>query len=141
MPGYSGTALAKKLGIKPGHRVVLVGAPSGFAAALNPLPENVLILSRPRSEVDVIVLFAPSRRYLQQNFQRYLDLMKAPSGLWIGWPKKSSCVSTDLSFDAVQKQGLASGLVDNKVCALDDTWSGLRFVVRLADRAKWRCSS
>ena len=138
MAGYSSTPLAKKLGIKPGHRVALVGAPQGFEAELEPLPENVLILARPRAKVDVVVLFAPSMRQLQQKFQRCRDLMHPHSGLWIGWPKKSSGVSTDLKFDRVQGHGLAAGLVDNKICALDQTWSGLRFVLRLADRAQCR---
>ncbi|TMA24111.1 MAG: DUF3052 domain-containing protein [Deltaproteobacteria bacterium] len=110
MAGYSGTPLPQKLGIKDGARVRLAGAPDGFARSIGVVP-------RPRGEADVL------RKSLHPS-----------GGLWVAWPKKASGVATDLDEGIVRRIGLATGLVDNKVCAIDDTWSGLRFVVRLADR-------
>lgn len=137
MAGYSGTPLARKLGIRPGSRVALLAAPAGFEATLEPLPRDVALLTRARDRVDVIVGFARTRRELDQRLGRGVALLRADGGLWIGWPKKSSGVATELDFNAVQRAGLTLGLVDNKVCAIDETWSGLRFVVRKADREKW----
>lgn len=132
--GYSGTPLARKLGIKEGHRVALVAAPEGFEAALAGLPDGVTLTRRASGTLDVIVFFARSARQLAQRLPKLKARLAFDGGLWIGWPKKSSGVATDLAFEAVQPAGLAAGLVDNKVCAIDETWSGLRFVYRLADR-------
>jgi hypothetical protein len=136
MPGYSGTPLAKKLGIKAGHRVALVGAPEGFESQLEPLPPRVRVSRRAQGNLDVILFFTRSEAKLVDRFARLKGRLVPNGGLWIAWPKKSSGVATDLSFDPVQKVGLAAGLVDNKVCAVDETWSGLRFVYRLKDRPK-----
>ncbi len=127
MAGYSGTPLPQKLGIKEGARVRLVGGPQGFARAIGVIP-------RSRGEADVIVLFARTRDELSRAFRGARKALHRDGGLWIAWPKKASGVSTDLSEGAVRDYGLGQGLVDNKVCAIDETWSGLRFVVRLAER-------
>ncbi|MGE5047397.1 MAG: DUF3052 domain-containing protein [Deltaproteobacteria bacterium] len=128
MAGYSGTPLPRKLGIKDDSRVRLVGEPDGFARALGVLP-------RRRGEADVIVLFARDARELSRSFPAARKALRQDGGLWLAWPKKASGVSTDLTEALVRGFGLSQGLVDNKVCAIDDTWSGLRFVVRLADRS------
>lgn len=133
--GYSGTPLPKKLGIRPGQRLVLLGAPAGFDASLGALPEDVRVRSDLRGgQADVIVLFAPSVAELERRFPAAQRALVPTGGLWIAWPKRSSGVPTDLHDGEVRRIGLASGLVDNKVCAVDDVWSGLRFVVRLEDR-------
>jgi len=125
--GYSGTPLPKKLGIRDGARVRLAGAPDGFAVTLGVVP-------RSRGEADVIVLFTRSAAGLSRTFPRLRKALNDRGGLWVAWPKQASGVPTDLNEGVVRRYGLAQGLVDNKVCAIDDTWSGLRFVVRLADR-------
>jgi hypothetical protein len=136
MAGYSGTPLPKKLGIKSGHRVALVQAPAEFEQALGPLPEDVALLRDPRDgqALDVILFFTASGAELRKHFASLARRLTPAGGLWIAWPKKASGVATDLNEDAIRAVGLAVGLVDNKVCAVDDTWSGLRFVIRLADR-------
>jgi hypothetical protein len=125
--GYSGTPLPQKLGIKEGSRVRLAGAPDGFARSMGVVP-------RSRGEADVMVLFSRSLSALRRDFARLRKSLHKAGGLWVAWPKKSSGVPTDLDENQVRALGLAEGLVDNKVCAIDDTWSGLRFVVRLKDR-------
>jgi hypothetical protein len=133
MAGYSGTPLPKKLGIKPGHRVLLVDAPSSFALA--PLPAGVTIDRKPDAAAyDVIVAFCPDAAALTDGFGDWRARLDPAGGLWIAWPKKSSGVATDLTENAVRDIGLAVGVVDNKVCAIDETWSGLRLVIRLTDR-------
>jgi hypothetical protein len=126
--GYSGTPLPRKLGIKEGARVRLAGAPAGFASTLG-------VEARPRGEADVIVLFSRSSGELSRRFPPLRKALHPAGGLWVAWPKKASGVSTDLTEGVVRVYGLSQGLVDNKVCAIDETWSGLRFVVRLSDRA------
>ena len=128
MAGYSGTPLPKKLGIKEGSRVVLLGAPKGFAI------DGVTAATRLGAEHDVILLFSSSRSTLEPAFNKARQSLAPAGGLWVAWPKKSSGVETDLDENVVRKIGLATGLVDNKVCAIDETWSGLRFVIRLKDR-------
>jgi hypothetical protein len=135
MAGYSGTPLSKKLGIKPGARVALVRAPDDLERALAPLPDDVVVRRDARGPLDVILLFVTRRAELARRFPKLVTTLKTDGGLWVAWPKRASCVVTDLHFDPVQRIGLDAGLVDNKVCAIDDTWSGLRFVRRVADRA------
>ena len=136
MTAYSSTPLVKKLGIKSGNRVMLVNAPRSFADELGQIPEDVSFVARLKPGLDVILFFAASRRELEDRFEK-LSRNLSPSGmLWVAWPKKSSGVETDLSFDVVQKTGLAAGLVDTKVCAINDIWSGLKFVYRIKDRTK-----
>jgi hypothetical protein len=136
MAGYSGTPLVKKLGIKEGHQIALLGAPDGFARTLGELPKGVV----PRADLkvsaplDVILFFAPNRASLTKRFEDIAGRLSAAGGLWIAWQKKASGVATDLSENDIRDIGLSFGLVDNKVCAVDDTWSGLRFVRRLKDR-------
>jgi hypothetical protein len=132
--GYSGTPLPKKLGIKPDCRLALVNAPDDFAQALGELPPGVTPRAMGRGTYDVIVLFAASARELARALPAALPRLDPSGGLWVAWPKKSSGIRTDLTDNEVRGRGLATGLVDNKVCAIDDTWSGLRFVVRVSDR-------
>ena len=134
MAGYSGTPLVNKLGIKEGARVAFVGAPGDFGKTLGSLPDGVEVLKRPGKEMDVIVFFTASRSALEKRFRALAAGLAPSGGLWVGWPKKSSGMATDLTENLARDIGLAHGLVDNKVCAIDDTWSGLRFVIRLKDR-------
>jgi hypothetical protein len=124
---YSSTPLPKKLGIKEGSRVALKYAPAGFADELGVTP-------RLRGEFDVAVLFAVRQGELMRAFAPLARRLAPAGGLWVAWPKKAAGVPTDLTFDAVQKTGLDAGLVDNKSCAIDDTWQAVRFVIRLRDR-------
>ncbi len=132
--GYSGTPLAKKLGIKPGHRVGLIGAPEGFEETLEGLPENVRFGRRAAGRFDVIVFFTKKAADLNRRFAQLAAGLDKAGGLWVAWPKKSSGVATDVVEGLVRHTGLDAGLVDNKICAVDETWSGLRFVYRLKDR-------
>lgn len=136
MAGYSGTPLPQKLGIKAGHRVALIGAPRGFADVLGALPEGVLLAdSWPlRGSADVILFFTDRRVDLSKRFATIAKRLTPAGGVWVAWPKKASGVATDVTETEVRAIGLAAELVDNKVCAIDETWSGLRFVVRLKDR-------
>jgi hypothetical protein len=134
--GYSGTPLPRKLGIKPEARVGLVGAPEGFDAVLGDLPPGVSVRRRLQGRFDVVLAFFDSRAQLERRLPACRDALDEAGGLWIAWPKRSSGVATDLGEGAVRELGLAAGLVDNKVCAIDATWSGLRFVYRLADRTR-----
>jgi hypothetical protein len=134
MAGYSGTPLPKKLGIKAGARLALLAPPQGFVRTLGPLPDGVEVRTQARGRLDVIVFFATRRRELARRFPGMARAIGPAGVLWVAWPKKASGVATDLTFEPVQEIGLECGLVDNKVCAIDDTWSGLRFVHRLADR-------
>ena len=138
MAGYSGTPLVKKLGIKAESRVALVNAPASFEGTLGALPDRASLIRQPRGtqQVDVIVCFATSLGDLKKQFPVIRRRLASAGGLWIAWPKQASGVATDLTEDRVREVGLAAGLVDNKVCAVDDTWSGLRFVIRVKDRPK-----
>jgi hypothetical protein len=134
MAGYSGTPLAKKLGIKEGHRVAFPGAPKGFRELLGALPEDVTIRSRAGGPLDVIVFFTKRRDQLESRLPALRRAMSPAAGLWIAWPKRASGVKTDMTEDAARELGLANRLVDNKVAAIDEIWSGLRLVIRLEDR-------
>ena len=129
LAGYSGTPLPRKLGIKPGYAVALPGAPHDFETTLGELPDRVTLRRRVQGRCDLIVWFVGSRRELRQRVQRY-GLKAGPGGLWICWPKKASGVQSDLSERVVRETGLANGLVDYKIAAIDQTWSGLRFTRR-----------
>jgi hypothetical protein len=134
MAGSSATPLPRKLGIVEGTRLALLAPPRGFQRALGPLPEGVEIRTQARGKIDVILFFATRRRELERRFPVMARALEPAGGLWVAWPKKASQVATDLTFEPVQEIGLACGLVDNKVCAIDDTWSSLRFVHRMEDR-------
>jgi hypothetical protein len=134
MPGYSGTPLPKKLGIKDGFYVRLIEAPSEVVAELKPSLEKCKLARDPKAPLDFAMLFTKSAASLKKEFTQ-LGKNLAPAGmLWISWPKKSSGVPTDLNENIVREVGLAAGLVDVKVCAVTEVWSGLKFVRRLKDR-------
>lgn len=135
MAGYSETPLVKKLGFKEGFRVGLVNPPQGFQKEIRPLPNSVKIttahLSKP---LDLILLFVESQRTLRREFPKAALKIVAHGMLWIAWPKKASGVATDLSENIIRQIGLDAGLVDVKVCAVNEIWSALKFVYRLKDR-------
>src|SRR5882672_696798 len=125
MAGYSGTPLIQKLGIREGSRIAILGAPPGFAETLGPLPIAVTVRSRAAGALDLVLGFTKKRAELASKFASWAGPI-APAGcLWIAWPKKSSKVPTDLDENVVREIGLSHGLVDVKVCAVDEVWSGL----------------
>jgi hypothetical protein len=134
VPGkdHSSTPLVKKLGISEGSSVAVLGAPEGFD--LGPLPAGARLRNRAGSREDVIVFFATRSGELDRRFGWLMRRLDPAGGLWVAWPKKSSDIAGDLSFEEVQRIGLEAGLVDNKSCSIDDDWQGLRFVYRLKDR-------
>ena len=134
MPGYSGTPLPKKLGIKDGFQVCLIDAPSDVIAELKQPLEKCKLVREPKGPLDFAMLFTKSAASLKNEFPRTAKRLFPSGMLWISWPKKSSGVPTDLTENIVRDIGLAAGLVDVKVCAVTDVWSGLKFVRRLKDR-------
>ena len=135
MAGYSGTPLIRKIGIKPGHRVHLHDHPATFLRDLGGLPEAAC-LDRLASGTDVMVCFVEAQAELKKQFPRLAGKLASDGMLWVAWPKRASGRPTDLSEDVVRNIGLKAGLVDVKVCAIDEVWSGVKFVIRLKDRAK-----
>lgn len=135
MAGYSGTPLAKKLGIKDGFNLRFVNAPAELDEELD-LPANVTVNSRARKPIDIVLLFVTTKRELERTFLSYAAKLRPTGMLWICWPKKTSGVASDLGDTVVRELGLAKGLVDVKVCAINEVWSGLKFVIRLKDRPK-----
>ena len=135
MAGYSQTPLVKKLGLKPGCRALLINAPKGFARELEPLPPEIkFVSSGTKTQLDFILFFVDSTKTLQKQLPGLKERLTRNGMLWVAWPKKSSGVATDMNFDVVQQTGLKIGLVDVKICAVNDIWSGLKFVYRLRDR-------
>jgi hypothetical protein len=135
MAGYSGTPLVQKLGFKEGFRVGFVNRPRGFEKELDPLPNDVkIIIGRLPKRLDLIILFTDSQQTLKREFPKLAQKIAEDGMLWIAWPKKASGVATDLSDNSVRQIGLDAGLVDVKVCAINDIWAGLKFVYRLKDR-------
>ena len=132
--GYSGAPLPTKLGIKEGASVALVHAPDDAVALIAPLPYGVRVGRRIGANADVVVAFFTRRAALEREFDRLRRGIHDAGGLWIAWPKRASGVATDITEDTVREIALAAGLVDNKVCAIDATWSGLRVVVRRENR-------
>ncbi len=130
--GYSGTPLSKKLGIKEGARVALIGSPRNFTQTLGELPDNVKIIKTVKgtTQFDVAIFFTQSRDELESRFSTLIPGLAIGGGIWVAWPKKASGVKTDLTENILRDVCLSTGLVDNKVCAIDETWSGLRFVRR-----------
>ena len=128
MAGYSGTPLARKLGIRPGDTLALLGAPDGFA--IDDLPAGVDVRLRAMPACDVIVSFHTRRLDLTRRFAVLMRALVVDGGLWVAWPKRAAGVDTDITEDVVREVALPTGMVDNKVCAIDDTWSGLRLVLR-----------
>jgi hypothetical protein len=134
MAGYSGTPLIQKIGIKPGHRVLLQNQPDGLLKELGPMPTGVEISQAITGKAGVLLAFVEKRAELEKKFRSWSRSIEPDGMLWIGWPKKASGRATDLNENIVREIGLECGLVDVKVCAIDETWSGLKFVVRLKDR-------
>ena len=134
MAGDSETPLLKKIGIKSGHRLYFENPPESLAGDLGPLPDGAPVLGSRARNIDVGILFVRNSGELKRRFKVLADRICSNGMIWICWPKKSSGVESDLDFDLVQKQGLATGLVDVKVCAIDETWSGLKFMVRKENR-------
>jgi CheY-like chemotaxis protein len=127
---YSGTPLPKKLGVKPGITMALLGAPKGFEKTLGKLPDNVRISKRAGTRAELLVLFVKSLADLKKRLPAAKRAMAPKGSLWIAWPKKASGVASDLTQQVVREFGLGNGLVDYKICAIDNTWSGLRFAKR-----------
>ena len=138
MAGYSGTPLAQKFGIKPGSAVALLSAPAGFADTLEGLPAGVVLRTRASGSADVVVSFHTRGASSRPRIPALLKVLSVDGGLWISWPKKASKVPTDITEDVLREVFLPLGLVDNKVCAVDETWSGLRLVWRKELRAARR---
>ncbi|HZU31308.1 MAG TPA: DUF3052 domain-containing protein [Candidatus Angelobacter sp.] len=134
MAGYSGTPLIQKIGIKPGHRVVLQNHPASFEKDLGAFPEGAESTDRLSGKANVVVYFTDRLADLKKDFSRLAAALVPDGMVWISWPKKASGRPTDLTEDIVRKIGLEYGLVDVKVCAIDKTWSGLKFVIRVKDR-------
>jgi hypothetical protein len=131
MAGYSGTPLAKKLGIKPGHAVLPIQAPPEYREWLGALPENVTFASRPpKRGAEIVHLFVVSLADLEKELPRARRAMTQDGSLWVSWYKKAAKISTDVTEDAIRDRALKTDLVDVKVCAVTDIWSGLKLVVR-----------
>jgi Protein of unknown function (DUF3052) len=134
MAGYSGTPLAKKLGIKGGSQIFLLNAPGNYLQLVSPLPEGVPIAPQITSHTDVIHIFSTKKEELSQALHTCLEKMRPNGMIWVSWPKKSSKVPTDITEDTIREVALPLGLVDTKVCAVDDVWSGLKLVIRKEKR-------
>jgi hypothetical protein len=133
--GYSGTSLASKLGIARGSRVSTIDAPDDFHELLEPIPQGVTFRPTLRGHADVVVLFTMSRAKLVRRIEAAGRAIFPDGGVWVAWPKRASKIETDMTEDVVREVALPLGLVDNKVCAIDETWSGLRVVWRRELRA------
>jgi hypothetical protein len=136
MAGYSGTPLAKKLGIKAGHEIFLSGAPDHYLKLVAPLPEGVRFVARVGGDTDIVHLFATRKALLAKSLRTALTRLKPDGAIWVSWPKKSSRQPTDITEDTIREMALPLGLVDIKVCAVDDTWSGLKLVIRKENRTR-----
>jgi hypothetical protein len=135
MAGYSNTPLIKKLGIKAGDIICVLNPPPDHWEHLMPLPDDVeIIKTTPKREIDFIHLFAKDQKTFEKSFRSLKNVLKKTGMLWVSWPKKASGVATDLNENVIRDFGLDNGLVDVKVCAVDDTWSGLKFMFRTRDR-------
>ena len=133
--GYSGTPLAKKLGIKESSRIALVHAPSGYENLLAPLPAGVTIAPEPQADSQIVQIFVMQRAALAKQLPVLRKLLAPDAAVWVSWPKKSARVPTDITEDTVREVALPLGFVDIQVCAVDATWSGLKLVVRKELRA------
>ena len=134
MAGYSGRTLVEKLGIKPRTRIAIVNPPRGFRATLGKLPPGVTVAAQPRRVVPFIHFFTRSRDELETALPGLMEALEPAGALWISWPKKASGVTTDVTEDVIRAVALPTGLVDVKVAAIDDVWSGLKLVRRLKAR-------
>jgi hypothetical protein len=134
MAGYSKTPLVQKLGIKSGFEIALLNAPEGYDDTLGPLPDGVIVHSTLEAPLDLIQFFSKEQAVLRAEFPVLKQSLKPDGALWISWPKKSAKVPTDLDENVLREIGLSQGLVDVKVCAVDEVWSALKFVYRTEDR-------
>jgi hypothetical protein len=132
--GYSGTPLAKKLGIKAGANICLSHAPKDYGGLVAPLPDGVRLVGRVSEATDLIHIFVTRRKDLESGLKSTLKAMRPDAAVWVSWPKKASGVATDITEDTIRDVALPMGLVDIKVCAVDDIWSGLKLVVRRSAR-------
>jgi hypothetical protein len=132
--GYSGKSLVQKLGIKPGWRLIFVHAPENYDSLLGALPEGVAVQKRLTGEFNFIQFFTTEHAELEDTFPKLKTALKPDGMLWISWPKKAARIPTDLDENIIRDTGLQIGLVDVKVIAVDEKWSGLKFVYRLKDR-------
>ena len=134
--GYSGTPLSKKLGYKAGQRICAPGAPSNYRKLLAPLPDGIEFQPRVTTTTDVVHAFTASKAELARNLLAWLKVLGPDAAIWVSWPKKTSKVATDITEDTIREVALPMGLVDIKVCAVDETWSGLKLVLRKELRPK-----
>ena len=134
--GYSGTPLVQKLGIKPGFRIFVAGAPADYASITGKLPARVTIVPRLTGAIDMVHLFAANAAGLGDKLRRYREAIQPDGMVWVSWPKKSSGLATDVTEDVVRAVALPLGFVDVKVCAIDETWSGLKLMVRRTNRKR-----
>lgn len=134
MVGYSGTPLAKKLGIQEGTKLHLVRAPKDYLRIIAPVPAGVKVASRMSGDIDIVHIFSTQKSQLIQALRVCLDKLKPNGAIWVSWPKKASKVTTDITEDMIREIALPVGLVDIKVCAVDEVWSGLKLVIRKENR-------
>lgn len=134
MAGYSGTPLAKKLGIKNGSKVFLSNPPENYMQLVVPLPDRVEFSPQLNPGIDIVHIFSTEKILLMNDLQTFLKLLKQDGIIWVSWPKKSSKVPTDITEDTIREIALPMGLVDIKVCAIDEVWSGLKLVIRKVNR-------
>lgn len=134
MAGYSGTPLAQKLGVRPNERLIAVNPPPDYDRLLAPLPDGVAITGRLTSRVNFVHVFATERADLERRLPTLRKRLEDAGVLWISWPKKSAKVATDITEDAIRELALPLGFVDVKVCAVDETWSGLKLMIRREHR-------
>ncbi len=134
MAGYSGTPLARKLGYKPGMTIHTINPPPGYPRLLGPLPKTVVQAKTPRGPLDAVHVFTSSKQDLERRLPALLAALQPAGMLWVSWPKKAAKVETDLTEDVIRQVALANGVVDVKVCAVDEVWSGLKLVRRRKDR-------
>ena len=130
MSGYSGTPLARKLGVKPSSHIVVLHAPEGYASLLDPLPDGVVFGRSVGPRSDIVHVFVSRRVELERDLVALRRKLRPDAALWVSWPKKASKVATDVTEDVVRAVALPLGLVDIKVCAVDEVWSGLKLVIR-----------
>ena len=130
-PGYSGTPLAKKLGYKPGMRALVDGAPDDYMDWLEPLPADIEFVAKTAKDIDLVHLFTDKKADLRTKLPKYMERISPKGMIWISWPKKSAKVPTDITEDVIRAVALPLGLVDVKVCAVSEVWSGLKLVIRV----------
>lgn len=134
MAGYSGTPLVKKLGIKEESKLYLANAPDEYMKLVSPLPKGVIVTSRLSAGIDMVHIFSTKEIHLTKTLRACLPRIRQDGMIWVSWPKKSAKVPTDITEDTIRKVALPLGLVDIKVCAVDDVWSGLKLVIRKENR-------